>query len=166
MQDNSIDIEFSALEFHSPERISYHYNVKNTGGRSRPPRSNKRSFSKLAPGTYRLQLYSQEYDLKSDIKQINIHIATPWWRSKALQYVYIILVIATILMLAAYFRRRQEWMKQVMMQKHKEELNEAKLQFFINVSHEIRTPMSLITSPLQKLMNTDRNALNTVCTAS
>ena len=157
-QDNSIDIEFSALEFHSPERISYHYNVNNTGWRSLPPRSNKLSFSKLAPGTYRLQLYSQEYDLKSDIKQINIHIATPWWRSKTLQYVYIVLIVVAVMMLAAYFRRRQEWMKQVMMQKHKEELNEAKLQFFINVSHEIRTPMSLITSPLQKLMNTDRNA--------
>lgn len=38
---------------------------------------------------------------------------------------------------------------------HAEQLNEAKLQFFINISHEIRTPMSLIISPLQKLMATD-----------
>ena len=27
---------------------------------------------------------------------------------------------------------------------HAEQINEAKLQFFINISHEIRTPMSLI----------------------
>lgn len=157
-QDNTIDIEFSALEFFSPERISYHFNMNNTGWRSLPPSNNKLTFSKLTPGTHQLQLYSQEYDLKSDVKEINIHIATPWWRSKAMQYVYIILVITSIFMLAGYFRRRQEWMKQMMVQKHKEELNEAKLQFFINVSHEIRTPMSLITSPLQKLMNTDKNA--------
>lgn len=39
--------------------------------------------------------------------------------------------------------------------KHLEEINEAKLQFFINISHEIRTPMSLIISPLQKLISTD-----------
>ena len=38
---------------------------------------------------------------------------------------------------------------------HAEQLNEAKLQFFINISHEIRTPMFLIISPLQKLMATD-----------
>ena len=38
---------------------------------------------------------------------------------------------------------------------HAEQLNEAKLQFFINIFHEIRTPMSLIISPLQKLMATD-----------
>jgi len=38
---------------------------------------------------------------------------------------------------------------------HAEEINEAKLQFFINISHEIRTPMSLIISPLQRLIATD-----------
>lgn len=157
-QDNTIDIEFSAQEFHSPERISYHYNVNNTGWHALPPKSNKLSFSKLAPGTYQLQLYSREYDQKSDIKQIRIHIATPWWRSQTLQYACIMLIIGAILMMAAYAKRRQEWMKQVMIQKHKEELNETKLQFFINVCHEIRTPMSLITGPLQKLMKTDRNA--------
>lgn len=42
--------------------------------------------------------------------------------------------------------------------KHLEEINEAKLQFFINISHEIRTPMSLIISPLQKLISTDNDA--------
>lgn len=156
--DNYIDIEFSALEFYSPERISYHYNINNSGWASLPPGSNKLSFSNLAPGTYRLQLYNQEYDIQSDIKRINIHIASPWWLSRTAQIIYIIVVLASLALLFGYARRRQEWMTQMMTQKHKEELNEAKLQFFINVSHEIRTPMSLITSPLQKLMNTDKNA--------
>ncbi len=31
-------------------------------------------------------------------------------------------------------------------------MNEAKLQFFINISHEIRTPMTLIINPLEKLL--------------
>ena len=38
---------------------------------------------------------------------------------------------------------------------HAEQINEAKLQFFINISHEIRTPMSLIISPLQKLIKNE-----------
>lgn len=49
------------------------------------------------------------------------------------------------------YRARQEMLEHI----HAEQLNEAKLQFFINISHEIRTPMSLIISPLQKLMATD-----------
>lgn len=40
---------------------------------------------------------------------------------------------------------------------HAEQINEAKLQFFINISHEIRTPMSLIISPLQKLIKSEEN---------
>lgn len=40
----------------------------------------------------------------------------------------------------------------MMMRQHAEQLNEAKLQYFINISHEIRTPMSLIISPLEKLL--------------
>ena len=40
---------------------------------------------------------------------------------------------------------------------HAEEINEAKLQFFINISHEIRTPMSLIISPLHKLITRDKD---------
>lgn len=40
---------------------------------------------------------------------------------------------------------------------HAEQINEAKLQFFINISHEIRTPMSLIISPLQQLMAKDKD---------
>ena len=40
---------------------------------------------------------------------------------------------------------------------HAEQINEAKLQFFINISHEIRTPMSLIISPLQQLIAKDKD---------
>lgn len=40
---------------------------------------------------------------------------------------------------------------------HAEEINEAKLQFFINIAHEIRTPMTLIYSPLQELMKKDKD---------
>lgn len=52
------------------------------------------------------------------------------------------------------YRVRQEMLRH----KHLEEINESKLQFFINISHEIRTPMSLIISPLQKLISTDNDS--------
>lgn len=45
--------------------------------------------------------------------------------------------------------------------KHTEEINEAKLQFFINISHEIRTPLTLIINPMEKLIaNCDNPELN------
>ena len=44
------------------------------------------------------------------------------------------------------YRARQEMLEHI----HAEQLNEAKLQFFINISHEIRTPMSLIIKSVAK----------------
>lgn len=60
-------------------------------------------------------------------------------------------VYGIILQVRHRYRIRQEMMQHI----HAEQINEAKLQFFINISHEIRTPMSLIISPLQKLMTND-----------
>ena len=52
------------------------------------------------------------------------------------------------------YRMHQKMLQHI----HAEQINEAKLQFFINISHEIRTPMSLIISPLQQLMAKDKDA--------
>ena len=41
--------------------------------------------------------------------------------------------------------------------RHAREINEAKLQFFINISHEIRTPMTLIINPLEKLIAANKD---------
>ena len=53
--------------------------------------------------------------------------------------------------------------RELMKREHAEQLNEAKLQFFINISHEIRTPMTLVINPLEKLMSetTDSEHRNT-----
>lgn len=48
--------------------------------------------------------------------------------------------------------------RELMEREHAEQLNEAKLQFFINISHEIRTPMTLIINPLEKLIADRKDA--------
>ena len=53
---------------------------------------------------------------------------------------------------ANYILARMRHRREMMKREHIEQLNEAKLQFFINISHEIRTPMTLIINPLEKLL--------------
>ena len=45
---------------------------------------------------------------------------------------------------------------------HREEINQMKMRFFINISHELRTPLSLILAPLQEVISkiNDRWARN------
>ena len=37
------------------------------------------------------------------------------------------------------------------------EMDEAKIKFFTNVSHDIRTPLSLIITPIEKLISSNKN---------
>lgn len=154
-KDNSFSIEFSTLELNCPERIVYHYTMNDDKWSSLPAGTNRVSFSNLAPGTYHFRVKAIDYMTESNIKAITIYISPAWWAT-GWAWLFYFLVMASciyyiILQIYHRYRIRQEMMKHM----HAEQINEAKLQFFINISHEIRTPMSLIISPLQKLIYSD-----------
>lgn len=152
---NSFSIELSAMEFYSPERISYSYTFNSNTWVNLQSGVNRISFSELTPGTYHFQVKARDYNSYSEIKKLTIIISPPWYVSWWAKTIYCltaaIIAIFIIVQIRQRYRARQEMLEHI----HAEQLNEAKLQFFINISHEIRTPMSLIISPLQKLMATD-----------
>lgn len=154
-KDNSFSIELSAMEFYSPERISYSYTFNSNTWVNLQSGVNRISFSKLTPGIYHFQVKARDYNSYSEIKKLTIIISPPWYVSWWAKTIYcltaVIITIFIIVQIRQRYRARQEMLEHI----HAEQLNEAKLQFFINISHEIRTPMSLIISPLQKLMATD-----------
>ena len=154
-KDNSFSIEFSAMEFYSPERISYSYTFNSNTWVNLQPGVNRVSFSDLTPGTYRFQVRARNYNSYSEVKKLTIVISPPWYVSWWAKIIYYLSAIGIILFVALQIRHRYHARQKMLEHMHAEQLNEAKLQFFINVSHEIRTPMSLIISPLQKLMATD-----------
>ena len=53
---------------------------------------------------------------------------------------YGILLIAIIYIIVIQVRHRYRARQEILEHIHAEQINEAKLQFFINISHEIRTP--------------------------
>lgn len=154
-KDNSFSIEFSAMEFYAPERISYSYAFNNGTWVNLQPGVNRVSFSDLAPGTYHFKVKARDYDSCSDTRNLTIVISPPWyvswWAKTAYCLAFVLHASFIMYQVRQRYRARQRMLEHI----HAEQLNEAKLQFFINISHEIRTPMSLIISPLQKLMSTD-----------
>lgn len=148
--DNSFYIEFATDNFIVPQ--SYVYSMNNGTWNSLPKGTSRVSFSNLPVGKYEFKIKAINGSAESEIKTIFIHNSTIAW----IIYLAIIGSIAAVFIHQAKekYRVRQEMLKH----KHLEEINEAKLQFFINISHEIRTPMSLIISPLQKLISTDNDA--------
>lgn len=157
-KDNSFSIEFSAMEFYSPERITYMYSLNNSGWISLQQGTNRVSFSNLTPGNYTFQVKAKDYNSYSDLKEIAITIHPAWYASGWAKLVYCLLLLVIIYIILMQVRHRYRARQELLEHIHAEEINEAKLQFFINISHEIRTPMSLIISPLQKLMAIDKDA--------
>lgn len=158
-KDDAFSIEFSTVKLNSPERITYLYTMDNDAWISLPKGINRVSFSNMTPGTHRFRIKAMDYMVESEVKEITIIISPPWWDTWWAESIYCILILGAIWGVIIQVRHRYRTRQEMMQHIHAEEINEAKLQFFINISHEIRTPMSLIISPLQKLMANDSDSI-------
>ncbi len=154
---NSFSMEFSVMEFFNPERITYMYSVNNGPWITMQSGTNRISFNDMAPGTYLFSIKAKDYTFYSEPKHITVSISPAWYASSWAKGAYLLLALSIIYAIGAQIRHRYQVRRKLLEHIHAEEINEAKLQFFINISHEIRTPVTLILSPLQKLMNKDEN---------
>ncbi|WP_291594017.1 two-component regulator propeller domain-containing protein [Bacteroides sp.] len=151
---NSFRMELSTLDFANPERIIYQYKIKEleTNWLNTSPGMNRVSYANLSPGTYTLMVRAKDNKSTSDIRTVEIVVTPPWYNTWWAQVLWSCLLVLVLYALTMYAISRIHRRQEIMKQRHQEQINEAKLQFFINISHEIRTPMTLIISPLEKLI--------------
>ncbi|MBT1689453.1 response regulator [Fulvivirgaceae bacterium PWU37] len=157
-KDNSFTIEFSVMEFNNPNRIAYMYSLQGSHEWIElPPGKNTVTFSDMSPGTYAFRVRAKDYGTYSEPKVISLVVHPFWYFSfwAKLAYGFLALVIAGVI--AQQIRQRKETKRKIQEHIHAKQLNEAKIQFFINIAHELRTPMTLILSPLKKLMTKDKD---------
>jgi len=152
--ESTFSIEFSALEFNNPERIYYQYMIEELKNEwiNTPYGINKVTYSNLRPGKYTFKVRACDYNNISAVKTITIIITPPWYQTWWATCLWIIIICIIIYYITTYLISQIHHRQEMIEREHKEQLNEAKLQFFINISHEIRTPMTLIISPLEKLL--------------
>jgi signal transduction histidine kinase/ligand-binding sensor domain-containing protein/DNA-binding response OmpR family regulator len=151
-RDNTITMEFSTLDFVSPEQIVYEYRMEGLQPEwtSTVPGMNRITYNKLPPGQYEFMVRASGYP--SSQRNILINIAPPWYQTWWANGCYGLLVLGLAWSIFAGVRSRIHYRHEMLKQQHAKEINEAKLQFFINISHEIRTPMTLIINPIEKLI--------------
>jgi signal transduction histidine kinase/ligand-binding sensor domain-containing protein/DNA-binding NarL/FixJ family response regulator len=158
--DNVFSFEFSTLEYGNPEGISYRYRLENFDAEwlNTPPGTNRITYTNLNPGKYQLQFQAVDKENTSEIKTIEIVIRPPWYGTIGAKIVFIILILLLLYAIYYYLSSRIKHRNELLRLEHAEQINEAKLQFFINISHEIRTPMTLIMGPLEKLLVKNKDA--------
>lgn len=152
--ENTFGFEFSALEFGNPERITYQYKIDELGSDwiSTYSGVNRVTFSNLNPGKYTFRVRASDHENFSDIRTVHILITPPWYETLWATLLWVILTCILLYAIVMYILSRFRHKQELLEMEHQEQINEAKLQFFINISHEIRTPMTLIISPLEQLL--------------
>jgi ligand-binding sensor domain-containing protein/signal transduction histidine kinase/CheY-like chemotaxis protein/AraC-like DNA-binding protein len=156
--DNSFSLEFSTMDFIDAERVSYMYAINDNEWTALRAGTSRLTFDNLAPGKYQFRLKAKSSQTESEQTQVTIIIHPAWYFSVWAWIAYALLTLFVAVYFFKTYRNRRLVKQEMLAHLRKEEVNEAKLQFFINIAHEIRTPLTLVVSPLQKLLAQDYNA--------
>ena len=153
-KDNMFSFEFSTFDFGAPGRVFYRYRMEGLNDQwiTTEQGTNRISFTNLGYGHYKLRIKAVVDNSESDEKVLNIIIYPPWYLSWFAKLIYFLLFVALVWGVYRFITERLQHKQEMLRREHIEQVNEGKLQFFINISHEIRTPMTLIISPLEKLL--------------
>lgn len=142
-KDNTLMMRLSTLDFRDASNVRYKWQIPQLGDtwtRTKPG-ENVITLPTLEPGNYTLRLKACENNISSDVTEIRIHIASPWYTSDIAKALYLLVLIAIIVLSFTVMKKKRE-----------EKINDAKIKFFMDISHDIRSPVTLILSPLESLL--------------
>ncbi len=158
--NNSVTFYFSTLNYWLPQKSHFKYRLNNFDTEWRSTQDvNYAAYSNLKPGHYELEVEAINYaGLQSErITKLDIVILPPLWLSGPFLALYILIFIGLIYFTFKIYVKRQQIYNQLRLANlekvHSEEILNTKQQFFTNISHEFRTPLSLITPPIQQVLN-------------
>ncbi|NVM67787.1 signal transduction histidine kinase/ligand-binding sensor domain-containing protein/DNA-binding response OmpR family regulator [Mucilaginibacter sp. SG538B] len=158
--ENVFTIEFSALNFFNPNKITHQYMMEgfDKGWLTANNATRKATYTNLDGGdyTFKVRAIGREGKWKPSYIKLKIKVLPPFWKSPIAYFIYVFSIIAVL-----YYIRKQgikkietrfeiERVRKEAQDKH--ELDIMKIDFFTNVSHEFRTPIALIMAPVEKLL--------------
>ncbi|MBQ8811657.1 MAG: response regulator [Bacteroidales bacterium] len=146
---NTLDFEFTSFNYSNPTITSYRYRLKgyeenwNTVN-GREPRC---TYSNLKHGRYCFEVYSLNNDgVESHDSAKVSFVIRPHFLNSAAAYVIYVMMVALFLYGIYKFSQKQA------REKNERRVEQEKLRFFTDMSHEIKTPLSLISAPVQELL--------------
>lgn len=153
--------EFAALEYTNPIKNKYAYKMEGIDPDWVYTDASRRfaTYTHLDPGDYIFRVRASNNDgIWNEIgTSVRIIITPPWWRTTIAYILYILAGFGLIYSIQRYELNRQRLkynLKIEQMEAEKlKEVDRMKSRFFANISHEFRTPLTLISGPVERLLN-------------
>ena len=158
-----ISFSFAGIAYMNPARISYAYTLEGYDDRWINTKNTSASFTNLAPGDYVFKIKSTNEDgIWGDTPTtINLHINPPFWSTWWAYLLYLLLFAGVLYLVIRSFVRQERLKARLqleLLEKEKlKEFSEMKSRFFANISHEFRTPLTLITGPIDHLLEKNKD---------
>jgi signal transduction histidine kinase/ligand-binding sensor domain-containing protein/DNA-binding response OmpR family regulator len=147
--ENYISFEFLALYFENPEQVQYAYKMDGLDKEFIEVSSRRDvNYSNMLPGNYVFKVKaSTDRQLESaQTTSVKFKILPPPWKT---WWAYLLYLVSGLLLVFLILRFYTLKIKQAQIR----DLDQMKLQFFVNVSHEFRTPLTLILNPVDKILS-------------
>lgn len=166
----NFSVDFTALDFTNPTECQYTYLLEGFDKKWNDIGTLKTAvFTNLDPGPYKLRVKASNLNegWSTEAAEITIYIKPPFWRTPYAYVLYLLFIVAVlwavryrgIQKLKRKFSDEQERqkIKQLIEDERKEAerqraFDQAKIKFLTNLSHEFRTPISLISGPVETLL--------------
>lgn len=125
--------------------------------------SGERVFSRLDPGTYRLDVQAANADGQwSPVRTLGFDVQPPWWRTGWALAGYALAALLALMLAAWGYRvrllRRHRYQLARERQRLAEQASEAKTRFLATLGHEVRTPMTGVLGMAELLQGTALDA--------
>ncbi len=158
--ENTVSVSFAAIDFAHSGQVRYHYRLRGYHNRWSVSTERSVTYHDLPPGEYEFQVKAALANAirassgrASLGRSLAIVIRSPWYDTPGGK-VAMVLVLTALGLLGGYvWLERIRLKTQAQLAKKEREIDQLKIEFFMNVSHEFRTPLTLIQGPLEKLMH-------------
>ena len=147
------NIEYAALDYLDPENILYAYKLDGFDDDWNYVQKQRIAFYTNIPrGKYifRVKSTNSDGDWVDNERILPVEVMPSFWQTKFAWILYILVIFGLLFLFFRILLSFYHLKANVELEK---KMSEMKLRFFTDISHEIRTPLTMITGPVDYMLN-------------